>query len=181
MNSLNTIFQNVLTQDLQDSLKVLIDSELSRRTVIDISRDPDGYSGELDSSDFIRVEDGRIQLELFPLPKNIEKEFSKSISSVYGKHSLIGSVYCEYNTKYGLMNLPMHMDRNKDNLCFDYQILSNVSWPLIIEDSDYTLEDNSAITMRPKIQNHGRKNVEFEDGSFVKMLFTFWSKRGAPQ
>lgn len=179
MNSLNNIFYNVLTPDLHDSLNVLIDSELSRRTIIDLHRDSDGYSGELDSSDFIRVEDGRIQLELFPLPRSIEKEFSKRISSVYGKHSLIGAVYCEYNTKYGLMSLPMHMDRNKDNLCFDYQIFSNVSWPLIIEDNSYTLEDNSAITMRPKIQNHGRESVEFEDGSFVKMLFTFWSKRGS--
>lgn len=177
----NFIYHEVLSKDLIDSLTSVIDNELSIRTPVEIQRDADGYSGELKSPNLIRVEEGRIQLELFPLPRTIEKEFSKLITKDYGKHSLVGVVYCQYNTKYGKMSLPIHMDKNKDNLCFDYQISSNVSWPLIIENQEYLVSDNSAITMRPKIQSHGRPVLEFEDGSFVNMLFTFWRKRGIEQ
>jgi hypothetical protein len=35
--------------------------------------------------------------------------------------------------------------------------------------------------MWPKVQEHGRVVRDFEDGSFVKMLFTFWRKRGIEQ
>lgn len=177
----NKIYTDILSEELIDDLGVVIDKELSRRVIKDISKSADGYSGELDTDKFIRLEEGRIQLELFPIPRQIVKEFSKVIKKEYGQHSIVGVVYCEYNTKYGQMSLPIHRDRNKDNLCFDYQISSNVDWPIIIDGKEYSLKDNSAITMRPRIQDHGRTVTEFEEDSFVKMLFTFWRKRGIEQ
>lgn len=174
----NSVHENVLSDELKDLLQKTIDSELSRRRAEVIPLDEHHYSGELDTDEIIRLEPGRIQLELFPVPRDIIKEFSRIIKKENGQHSIVGAVYCEYDTKYGKMSLPIHKDKNKDNLCFDYQISSNVSWPLVIDGKEYGLIDNSALMMRPKVQDHGRVEQNFEDGSFVKMLFTFWRKRG---
>jgi hypothetical protein len=178
---INSVYTNILSEDLLFSLQKTIDNELSKRTIKDIPANSDGYSGELDTDQFIRLEKGRIQLELFPIPREVMKAFSKVIKKDHGQHSLIGAVYCEYNTKYGEMSLPIHKDRNKDNLCFDYQISASIDWPIVIDNKKYSLDDNSAVTMWPKVQEHGRVIQNFEDGSFVKMLFTFWRKRGIEQ
>lgn len=178
---INTIYDDILSEELALSLQQSIDKELSRRQIKNIPINSDGYSGELDTDQFIRLEQGRIQLELFPVPREVTKAFSRVIKKDHGQHSIIGAVYCEYNTKYGELSLPIHKDRNKDNLCFDYQISANVDWPIVINNREYVLKDNSAVAMWPKVQEHGRIVKDFEDGSFVKMLFTFWRKRGIEQ
>lgn len=80
------------------------------------------------------------------------------------------ATYTEYASKYGRPNLEAHKDYQ--NFCLiDYQLDSNTSWPLYIEDQEYDLKNNEGIIFVPSQLIHGRIEKEFADNEVVKMIF----------
>jgi hypothetical protein len=82
-------------------------------------------------------------------------------------------IYAEYSTKSG--GNPMlnpHWDvSDTSTIILDYQLDSNVLWPIKVESKEFNLENNNAILFDSVENIHSRPQKNFLDGEFVKMLF----------
>lgn len=82
-------------------------------------------------------------------------------------------VYAEYSTKSG--GSPMlnpHWDvSDNSTLILDYQLESNISWPIKVESEVFELEDNSGLLFDSVENIHYRPSRNFLEDEFVKMLF----------
>jgi hypothetical protein len=85
--------------------------------------------------------------------------------------NISGITYVEYNPKYGIPSLNVHKDNGSCGLILDYQLESNISWPFGVEESVYTLKDNSILAMYPLSHYHWRPDIEWSDGDFVRLIF----------
>lgn len=81
--------------------------------------------------------------------------------------------WIEYNNKYTNPNLPPHKDPKNVKLTFDYQLESNIDWPIIIDDVEYQLRDNEAIAFDSSSQWHHRPEKIFNDGDYVQLIFFY--------
>lgn len=113
--------------------------------------------------------------EIDKLPKSILdkandliKEFSDSNQRRY---SFRYFTLVEYNNEFGMPQLGPH----KDTCAFTGSILcqleSNVSWDIYVEGVPYTLENNSALLLNARDQDHWRMHQEFNEGDYLKMVF----------
>jgi hypothetical protein len=64
---------------------------------------------------------------------------------------------------------------NADRVTLDYQIRSNVSWPITVDnwetETDYILADNQILTFSGTHQVHWRPKKDFIDGEFLEAIF----------
>ena len=105
------------------------------------------------------------------LPESITNKI-KNLDYLKNKDvHFVGIVYTEYNNEYGVPNLNMHLDKLEDVILFDYQLDSNIDWPLIIEDTEFQLNDNSGILFIPGKLIHGRPDISFNNNDYLKMIF----------
>ena len=76
-------------------------------------------------------------------------------------------------------NLIPHCDMTflEPRYTFDYQIGGNTTWPLVIEDKEFTLSNNQALTFSGTHQVHWRKIKEFEDHEYIDMVFFHLKQR----
>lgn len=79
--------------------------------------------------------------------------------------------FVEYNNEYGAPRLGPHKDQAPFTASLLCQIESNVSWDVYVDGIPYSLEDNSALTVNVRDQDHWRMDTEFEKGQFLKMAF----------
>lgn len=66
---------------------------------------------------------------------------------------------------------------HEPRLTVDFQIKSNRDWPLVIEDREYTLKDNQALTFSGTHQIHWRPCVEWGEDDFIDLIFTHFSQK----
>ena len=64
-------------------------------------------------------------------------------------------------------------------LTFDYQIGSNTSWPLVVEDREYVLKDNQALTFSGTHQIHWRVHKDFSETDYLDMIFFHLKQKNA--
>lgn len=117
------------------------------------------------------------------LPESIIEKVTGIARSVSGNDRLVLGEYCHarYNNvtsncgKFHYKpSLFPHYDETfkQPRFTFDYQIQSNVEWPLIVEpDKSFTLKDNQAVTFSGTHQIHWREPKHFQDNEFVEMVF----------
>jgi len=125
------------------------------------------------NSDLISLqpETGRNFLQL-DLPENIVDKITSIAREKTGKNLLsTGRAYSTYSNQYGEPALHPHVDRNDTKFIFDYQLKSNTNWSIIVEDSEYNLEDNSGIVFEAKNLVHYRPRKKFLDGEYLSMIF----------
>lgn len=79
--------------------------------------------------------------------------------------------FVEYNNEYGEPRLGPHKDQAPFTASLLCQIESNVNWDVYVEGIPYSLEDNSALTVNVRDQDHWRMETRFEEGQFLKMAF----------
>lgn len=81
----------------------------------------------------------------------------------------------------GYPNLTPHYDETfkQPRFTFDYQLRSNTDWPIIVEEKEFILKDNQALTFSGTHQIHWRSKKIFEDGEFIDMMFVHLTKRGS--
>ena len=121
---------------------------------------------------------GRILMEMFPTPKEIIDYTQKIVDEIFLEYKYDATTFCEYSELYGKPLLNTHIDNAKDTLCFDYQLNSNVSWPISIEGKEYNLKDNDAVLFKSGEVKHGRNSLAFNSGDYSKMLFLFFKRNG---
>jgi hypothetical protein len=85
--------------------------------------------------------------------------------------SLNGASYVDYSAKYGTPNLPPHFDGDGTDIIINYQLKSNTSWDIGLNESVYKIEDNCALIFNPNESIHWRTKKIFEPGESVRMIF----------
>lgn len=136
---------------------------------------------------------GRIQFninnigDLFPV-KNLHHsdkaliiKLTKIANSFSGLDLTLSSVtYVEYNSKYGIPELPPHYDGDKNDLIINYQLDANTRWDLGIDFETFEIKNNSALIFNPNESAHWRPKKIFNSGEFVKMIFFRFAKKENP-
>ena len=71
--------------------------------------------------------------------------------------------------------LPPHYDHKEERrITLDVQINSNIDWPLLVEEQEFTLKNNDGLVFSGTDQLHWRKNIKLKNNDFVDMfLFQF--------
>lgn len=117
------------------------------------------------------------------LPSEIEAKFLKYAEELSGvKLKLLEYNISKYENieKNGIKYHPMlwpHTDEafKKPRVTLDYQLRSNISWPVIVDNLDsvkeYNVNDNEMITFSGTHQVHWRPKKQFEDDQFLEMIF----------
>lgn len=125
----------------------------------------------------------------FNLPENIRKKIVGYCEQVSGETDLDieeyqFSKYKLITREDGSLGNPVlfpHYDETfpEPRFTFDYQIKSNTSWPLVVEEKEFALSDNEALTFSGTHQIHWRVKKKFKDDDFVDMLFCHIKKKDA--
>lgn len=114
------------------------------------------------------------------IPKSIFEKISKYVKENYGEKLVPeGFAFTRYSNKYGTPRLAPHYDTGHTKFTLDYQIESNVSWKLLVENKEYVLEDNDALVFKPSYEVHWREPKILKDGEYVDMIF-FHFHDGSP-
>lgn len=81
----------------------------------------------------------------------------------------------KYAKEYGIPQLGPHCDHpEKETFLFDIQVDGNIDWPLVVNDDEYSLKNNSILVVDVQRNPHWRKPMKFEDDSFLYMLFVMF-------
>jgi hypothetical protein len=125
----------------------------------------------------------------FQLPESVAKKIIGHCEKISGESGLIISEYqyARYTNIYeedGTLGAPFlspHYDETfkEPRFTFDYQMSSNTSWPLVVEEREYALEDNQALTFSGTHQIHWRTKKVFSDEDFIDMIFFHLKKSNA--
>ena len=156
----------------------LSESEIKElKSAIKDSRDP--VSGGASEMNFW----SRVNSNL-KIPDSVMKKFHE-VALEYGDKSLEFSAQTsfKYDPKYasedGLTQCPPHYDSGyKTQFSIDYQVESNVSWPLWVEGKKYVLDDNDALVFSGRSHMHWRDGQILNDGEFVDMYIMHFTEPG---
>lgn len=120
------------------------------------------------------------QVSNFEMPTSALNKIIKYCEEVSGVTGLIleayqFSRYERFTKEDGNISSPKlvpHYDGFPEpRFTFDYQIRSNTSWPLFVEQKEFELKDNQALTFSGTHQIHWRSKKDFLPGQFVDMIF----------
>jgi hypothetical protein len=120
-----------------------------------------------------RPDTGRISITMPPnsIKPEIVAKVQEIIKSVYGKDYEIKDIgFQRYKLQYGIPNLKPHIDDQKCQIVFDYQIESNKNWDLVVEGESISLNDNDAVVFEGEKDVHWRNPVHFKSHEYVSML-----------
>jgi len=79
--------------------------------------------------------------------------------------------------------LPPHLDDAflEPRFTFDYQIGGNTDWPLIVEEKEFVLKNNQALTFAGTHQVHWRSKRSFSEDEYLDMLFIHLKKKNTDE
>jgi hypothetical protein len=120
---------------------------------------------------------GRIDIRSPKIPQDIIDKVFNIVSDLLKDQypDLVYSfvIYAEYSRlSGGHPRLGAHFDKAEaSTFILDYQLDSNCSWEIGVEDQIFNLEDNSGILFDPLDKIHYRPNRFFKADEFVRMIF----------
>lgn len=106
------------------------------------------------------------------IPETILQKF-KNIAHEYGHKDLELSyqVYVKYKKiKNNNPQCPPHVDNSDTQFSIDYQLDSNIAWPLVVEENDHLLSNNDLLIMSAKSQVHWRPEKIFNENDYCEMI-----------
>jgi hypothetical protein len=168
VNEKNVIVENVLTEkEIFDIYKILENPyntyvmKLFTQTVSDFSLPSEIYNKIVKYSEKIS---GESDLEI------AEYQFAR-----------YKNVFDEDSGEQLVPNLTPHSDQafSEPRFTFDYQIGGNTTWPLVVEEKEFTLTNNSALTFSGTHQVHWRKHKVFKEGEYIDMIFFHLRKKNS--
>lgn len=120
----------------------------------------------------------------FMFPEDICQEIVKIVEDSIGESDLELTEYqfARYAVADGdftLPNLAPHFDDTfpSQRFTFDYQLGGNTTWPIVVEEKEFTLENNQALTFSGTHQIHWRTHKDFGPGEYVDMIFCHLSRK----
>lgn len=113
------------------------------------------------------------------IPNEIKDKVTKLAQQVYGQNVKLEEIaFARYSKEYGeFPNLTPHYDNTflEQRVTIDIQLNANILWPIVVEEKEFVLNNNEALTFSGTHQIHWRKNTLFNDDSFIEMLFCHFS------
>jgi len=118
----------------------------------------------------------------FNLPQDIERKIISYCEEISGQDNLeiaeyqfarYKNVFDEESNTLLRPNLIPHCDLTfeEPRFTFDYQVGGNTQWDLVVEEKDFSLKNNQALTFSGTHQVHWRKPKIFEDDEYIDMIF----------
>lgn len=156
----NEIHDNVFTdQEIEDIYNAIEMSTMDRTEFIPIYRQR-AYFAEM--------------------PDNIKETVTILANSIFKQKVKLTEIsFANYSKQPGIEDplLSPHFDNmfEEPRLTLDVQLLSNFSWPIVVEGKSILLKDNQATTFAGTHQSHWREYRNFKDGESMDMLFCHFS------
>jgi hypothetical protein len=129
------------------------------------------------------------QISDFVLPDSVAYKVIKKCEELSGESDLEiaeyqFSIYEKTKEKDGTDRNPLlfpHYDGTfkEPRFTFDYQIGGNTTWPLVVEDKVFELQNNQALTFSGTHQIHWRVKKDFKAGERIDMIFFHLRKKNA--
>lgn len=177
------IIENVFTQEEIFAIQSVIDYAMQNREHNHL----EAPSPEISAAPDVKYyrESARIDIEYLSFPKEIVDKIT-TIANRYTEDlplELIpfGGHYAEYTGKLGDPFLGPHYDGGDCNFMIDYQLESNTTWGIGMNEDIYELKDNEALTLYPLSYVHYRPQKKFSPDEYVKMVFFRFTKPGNPK
>jgi hypothetical protein len=147
---------------------VLIKDLFSSEDLVELHRIINLKEHTLDEPDM-----GRTLHNLDSLQKSyLGKKVIKMVSDIVGKNlKMTSEGYAVYKKELGIPSLSPHVDGSFTEYILDYQVDSNIEWPIIVEEEPVFLKDNEAVLFSSKYDFHWRPKKEFNDKDFISMIF----------
>jgi hypothetical protein len=168
----NILLDNVLSEEQVERIKQKSFKYMTELTTFVGDFDKDGDKTKL--TKIVNSFTGRALVHCFELDDDIIDSFLNCLKlNGFDQYFYINSTsYAEYSLKYGNPKLPEHRDNpnTSDHIIVDYQIDSNINWPVIVDDNEYIMKDNSMLVFNGIEQYHSRPKIIFKDKEFVKVL-----------
>ena len=127
----------------------------------------------------------------FNLPSHINKKIIDYSESISGESDLEIAEYqfARYKNTFDeesqamfRPNLTPHFDGfEQPRFTFDYQLGGNTTWDLVVEEKEFTLLNNSALTFSGTHQVHWRKHKTFKDDEYIDMIFFHLKKKNSKE
>lgn len=124
----------------------------------------------------------RMQIEVM-YPIHIQRKLEQFASEMVGEEVLMyHNSYLSYNKIHNPEanpKLPPHYDSDNyfSKLTIDYQLDSNISWPITIEERTFDLKYGDLLVFWGAGQAHWREPVLFKDGDSTEVLTMHFSRR----
>ncbi len=171
MDTKSGIFKNFFTSEEEKTLRDLI--ETNRLLEPGSSR----------FAPMIIEQMSRSQIE-FIIPENIKEKLLTLAKQFVDDPDLelTHYQYLDYFGKYGngnSPNLPPHLDVENyyTKVSIDYQMSSNIDWPIVVEDQGFTLKDNEVLVFEASDRIHWRDPIILkEDDRCEVIVFHFSNK-----
>ena len=165
----NIIIDNFLPNDIYNNITQYIDDELTKKEWVSTHRN-ELINRHNNNKVKINTDLGRIRLEIKPEPTLLK--YLENYIQQYKKNMLFQhAYYVEYNKKYGIPNLPPHVDSTDSGITIIYQFKSNVVWKSMVEGKEIELKDNQGYWINVRDQAHWRRPHAFNDDDFLQMIF----------
>jgi len=175
----NIVIENVFLKKDIEEIKENVIMYMDSLDAIEDSYDPLDSTHDKSTTKILRKFLGRVSLHYFPLNDNI----ISTLSSIVEKHGFSdyeyvdGTTYIEYSGKYGNPKLPAHNDEGGSQIILDYHIDSNIDWPIVIDNKEFKLNNNSLLIFDGVSQEHGRPVIKMKANDFVKVLLIRFTKK----
>ena len=117
----------------------------------------------------------RMQIELM-YPPSIRRKLEGFASEMVGEEVFMShNSYLSYNQEHSPgvnPKLPPHYDSDNyfTKLTLDYQLDSNIDWPMVIEDKHFSLEYGDLLVFWGAGQAHWRDPILFKEGDNTEVL-----------
>ena len=124
----------------------------------------------------------RMQIEVM-YPESIRKKLEDFASKIVGEEVFMyHNSYLSYNKKHNISanpKLPVHYDSDNyfSKLTMDYQLYTNIDWPIVIEDKSFSLEYGDLLIFWGAGQAHWREPVLFKEGDNTEVLTMHFSTK----
>lgn len=165
----NIIIDNVFTEAEINDLYSLIESTSMENTIVQGVLCHRAYLVGLPDSIMNKI--NSIVKENFDIPM-------EPINVCFARYSI--DMYEDGSASFPPRLFP-HVDDafHEPRLTLDFQIKSNISWPIIVEEREYILNDNQALTFSGTHQVHWRPHKKFAKGDFVDLIFAHYRAKDA--
>ena len=175
----NKVIADILTHDEIQEILSIVNQEKQSRPYTYLEAAQEGAEYKKDVKVYSKI--GRLDIEKLELPDSILDKFDNLPvfdGSERSRMNRAEVLYAEYSGKYGKSELRPHYDGGNSTYLIDYQIASNTSWAIGVEDNAYEIKDNHALVLAPVTQIHWRPVRDFTEDQYVAMLFFRFNEPG---
>lgn len=180
------IIENVFTKEEISLLHKTIDDAMSSRDHVYYGGTrPKGFMPKTSEVRYFG-KTARIDIQEISFPESIVNKLTEIANRYSRGYNLrmveTGGHYAEYTGLLGTPDLGPHYDGGGSDFMLDYQLDSNVSWGIGMDEDVYELKNNDALTLYPLSYIHYRPKKKLDNDQYVKMIFfRFAETSDAPQ